>query len=191
MNSEWVMVIITAVYVIATCFICWANYQSANASRTQLKEMQRQYEESNRPFIELEFNYCRRTWYVARFVNRGNRTAQHVKIHLDQGFVDSLSEETFKQELECIKDKECIIGAGQSYELFIGSNSLRDNSNIQPLIGTIEYVAQGRTYTSDLFIDIKQYMTFFSATSSEEDLLKSANAIGNELKEIRKHIQNR
>ena len=84
MTADWVMVIITGVYVIATIFICWANIKAANASKEQLREMQREFAETNKPNIELEFHYSRRTWYIARFVNRGSLSAQHVKINLDQ-----------------------------------------------------------------------------------------------------------
>lgn len=45
MTAEWVMVIITGVYVIATIFICWANIKAANASKEQLREMQKQFAE--------------------------------------------------------------------------------------------------------------------------------------------------
>ena len=38
MNADWVMVIITGVYVIATIFICWANIKAANASKEQLQK---------------------------------------------------------------------------------------------------------------------------------------------------------
>lgn len=76
MTPDWAMVIITAVYVVATIFICCANIKSAKASQAQLTEMQRQFAESNRPEIEVEFHYLRRTWYVVRFVNRGEKTAQ-------------------------------------------------------------------------------------------------------------------
>ena len=108
MDTDWIMVIITSVYVLATGFICWANFKSANASKKQLVEMQRQYEESNRPLIELEFHYSRRTWYIARFVNHGNLTAQHVKINLDQDFINSLPEKDFIAGLNRIKGRECI-----------------------------------------------------------------------------------
>jgi len=130
-NSEWIMVIITGIYVIATIIICWANIKSANASKEQLEEMQKQYAETNRPLIELEFQYNRRTWYIARFVNHGNLTAQRVKISLDQAFIDSVPEESFRNELERIKGKECIIGVGQHYDLFIGGNKLRGKSYLQ------------------------------------------------------------
>ena len=161
MNADWVMVIITGVYVIATIFICWANIKAANASKEQLREMQKQFAETNRPVIELEFHYSRRIWFIARFVYRGTLTAQHVKINFDQEFVYSLPEETMRRELERIKDKECIIGVGQHYDLYIGSNQLRGNTNMKPLTGTIEYESQGKTYQSDLFVDLEHYITFF------------------------------
>ena len=188
MSAEWIMVIITGVYVIATIFICWANIKSANASKEQLKEMQRQYTESNRPLVELELHYKRKTWYVARFINRGNLTAQHVKINLEQGFIDSLPEESFRNELVKQKGRECIIGVGQHYDLFIGSNKLRGNPQMRPLTGTIEYEAQGQVYKSDIFVDLEHYMTFFSATTDEEDMLKSVKQISEELKRTRQVI---
>ena len=188
MSAEWIMIIITGVYVVATIFICWANIKSANASKEQLKEMQRQYAESNRPLVELELHYMRKTWYVARFINRGNLTAQHVKINLEQSFVDSLPEEVFRTELEKQKGKECIIGVGQHYDLFIGSNSLRENPNMKPLTGTIEYEARGRVYKSEVYVDLEHYMTFFSATTDEDDLLKSVKSISDELKNTRQFL---
>ena len=188
MSAEWIMVIITGVYVVATIFICWANIKSANASKEQLKEMQRQYAESNRPLVELELHYMRKTWYVARFINHGNITAQHVKITLEQAFIDSLPEEAFRNELEKKKGRECIIGVGQHYDLLIGSNKLRGNPKMRPLTGTIEYEAQGQVYKSDIFVDLEHYMTFFSATTDEEELLKSVKQISEELKRTRQVI---
>lgn len=185
MTADWVMVIITGVYVIATIFICLANIKAANASKEQLQEVQKQFAETNRPNIELEFHYNRRTWYIARFVNRGNLTAQHVKINLDQEFINSLSEESMRRELERIKGKECIIGAGQHYDLYIGSNQLRENPNVKQLTGTITYESQGKNYQSDLFVDLEHYMTFYSSTTDEEDLLKSIKKISDELKDIK------
>lgn len=48
MDAEWVMVWITAVYVIATILICYANLKSARATREQVAESKRQFEESKR-----------------------------------------------------------------------------------------------------------------------------------------------
>ena len=188
MTTEWAMVRITAVYVVATIFICWANIRSANAAKAQLKEMQRQYAETNRPLIELEFDYIRRMWYVVRFINHGNITAQHVRINLEQGFIDSLPEESFRNDIEKLKGKKCIVGVGQHYDLFIGSNKLRGNPQMRPLIGTVEYEAKGQHYQSDIFVDLEHYMTFFSVSTEEEDLLKSVNKISTEIKNMQQAL---
>ncbi len=186
MNADWAMVFITFIYVVATITICWANIKSAKVSKEQLDEMRRQYAATNRPEIEVEFCYLRRTWYVARFINHGNKTAQRVKIRLDDEFIESLQEESFKQQLERIKGKECIIGVGQHYDLFIGSNKLRGNPDMKPITGTIEYESQGNHYKSDIFVDLEHYMTFFSLTTYDEELLKSIETIGLELNDIKK-----
>ena len=46
--TDWLMVIITAVYVVATIFRCRANNISAKASKEQLEESKRQFEESQK-----------------------------------------------------------------------------------------------------------------------------------------------
>lgn len=55
--TDWLMVGITGVYVIATIFICIFNGKSANATREQVVESKRQFAETNRlqvmPFFEM------------------------------------------------------------------------------------------------------------------------------------------
>lgn len=56
--TDWLMVAITVVYVIATIAICVANFKSAKATREQVAESKRQYEESKRlevmPVLTIE-----------------------------------------------------------------------------------------------------------------------------------------
>ena len=40
--TDWLMVIITFAYVIATIFICWANIKSAKAAKEELAEIKKQ-----------------------------------------------------------------------------------------------------------------------------------------------------
>lgn len=58
--TDWLMVVITAVYVIATIFICRANIKSANATREQVAESKRQFEETRRlqimPYLQFEWH---------------------------------------------------------------------------------------------------------------------------------------
>lgn len=68
MSSEWTMVIITGVYVVATIAICIANFKSASASKKQLAESKQQFNETirieNMPLININIaetigsNYC-------------------------------------------------------------------------------------------------------------------------------------
>lgn len=99
MTSDWAMVFIKLVYVIATIFISWANFKSAKVSNEQLKEMQKQFEENNRPHIEVEFIYVKRSFYGLRFINSGNVLAKNVKIKLSSDFVDTL-EPSMKEILQ-------------------------------------------------------------------------------------------
>ena len=61
--TDWLMVGITVVYVIATVFICWANFSSARASKAQVEESKKQYEETKRlqmmPYIHCDFEITR------------------------------------------------------------------------------------------------------------------------------------
>lgn len=56
--TDWLMVAITGIYVIATIFISSANIKSATATREQLAESKRQYEDRKRleimPYIQFE-----------------------------------------------------------------------------------------------------------------------------------------
>lgn len=179
--TDWLMVIITLVYVIATIFICMANIKSAKASKEELIEIKRQYNDENRPRIEVEFCYEQRVWYIVRFVNHGKQTAQNVKIVFDEEFINSLPEQVFRDTLQKQKEKECIIGVEQHYDLYIGSNELRGNENMKPVTGKLTYRDEKGTYESDIYIDIENYATFFSSTS-EDPMVK-------ELKNIKKEIE--
>lgn len=72
MISDWAMVFIILVYVIATIFICLASLKSAKVSKEQLIEMKKQFEENNRPYVEEEFIFVKCAFYGLRFINNGN-----------------------------------------------------------------------------------------------------------------------
>lgn len=182
--ADWAMVALTAAYVIATILICYFNYRSAKASKEQAEEMKRQYDAENRPYITAELIYERKSFYGLRFTNYGRRIANHVSIQFEQGFIDSIIEPTFKSLLEKQKGRECIIGIGQHYDLFFGTNEFRDNPNKAPLAVHIVYSNGEKTYTDDLYIDFDTYATFFSVNSDTDVLLKEMKAQAKELKRI-------
>ena len=101
--TDWIMVIITGVYVLATIFICVFNYRSAKATREQVAEAKRQYDEINRAFITYEFLYEKRAFYGIRFRNHGRRVANNVEIQVKQEFIDSIIEPNFSDLLNEVK----------------------------------------------------------------------------------------
>lgn len=123
-NSGGLTFLITVVYVVATIAICIANIQSANASKKQLEEMQKQYAEENRPLIEVEFLFERRSFYGLRFINHGKSTAQNVEIQLSDAFIDSLGSTNFAELLKKQKGKKCVIGVDQHYDLFFANHMI-------------------------------------------------------------------
>ncbi len=58
--TDWLMVGITSVYVIATTFICIFNARSDKVTREQIAESKRQFEETKRleymPCFEVHFD---------------------------------------------------------------------------------------------------------------------------------------
>lgn len=187
--ADWAMVVLTAIYVLATIFICYFNYGSTKASREQAAEMRRQYEEENRPYITVELIYERKAFYGLRFSNHGKRLADHVRIQLDQAFVDGLNEPSFRATLERTKGKECIIGIGQHYDLYFGTNKFRENTEKSALSGQVTYQDGSRTYTEAFSIDFDSYATFFSVNSAADDFLKEMRAQTKELKGIKEALQ--
>lgn len=186
--TDWLMVAITIVYVIATIAICRANMQSAKASKEQLAEMQKQYADENRPFIEAELIYERKCFYGIRLVNHGKRTAQHVKIQLSDEFVQTLPDATIKELLMELKEKECIIGVGQHYDFFIGNRELGLNIEIKPLTGKVIYSSTDVEYSCDLYVDLKNYMTIFSVNTDQDDLLKVLKEQTTEIKRLNQSV---
>ena len=188
MDSNWVLVIITAVYVVATICICVANFKSASASKKQLAEMKKQYEETDRPNIEAEFLYIDRCIFGIRFVNHGKHTAQNVKIKIDAEFIDSIDSLGVSDYIRMQKDKKCVIGVDQHYDLLFGSyERYKDLENKTPAIGTVSYDYNNQTYINDFCFDFENYMTIFSAGSKNDDLIDVLTSISSQLDTLNTH----
>lgn len=187
--TDWAMVVLTGIYVVATIIICYFNYGSTKAAREQTAEMRRQYQEENRPYITVELIYERKTFYGLRFSNHGKRLANHVAIQLKQAFIDSISEAAFKRALERSQGKECIIGIGQHYDLYFGSNEFRAKAEKEPLAGVVTYQDSGHKYSEDFIIDFDAYATFYSINTDADDFLKEIKGQAKALKGINANLR--
>ena len=170
--TDWIMIVITFVYVIATSLISVFNYRAAKAAGQQLAESRRQFDESNRPYITVELIHENGSYYALRYTNHGTQAANHVRIELEQSFIDSIQEEKARELLEKQKGREFIIGVSEHYDMFFGSNDYRENEQKEPIAGRILYANREKQYEEPFFIDLDYYMTFFSLHNETEDTLK-------------------
>lgn len=146
--------------------------------------MQKQIADDNRPRIEIEFMLMNRSFYALRLVNHGRHTAYKTKIKLSQAFIDSLPNDKFRWLLELEKDKECLIGVNQHYDLYLGNVQLKETANLQPLAGTITYEWNGSNYTEDIYVDVARQMTFFTVDDESKEIINEYKKNNIELKRI-------
>lgn len=196
MITDWLMIVITAVYVIATIFICIANFKSAKATREQVAEARRQYEEEHRAFISYEFIYEHRIWYGLRFTNHGRRVATNVQIRLDKDFIDSLMDQSIKDQLHNLDGREFVLGIEQSYDIYFGGDKFRERHNKVPIQGEILYNDRCGEYIDSFFIDFSKYAPIYTVTTDGEKraesvqrLNESLTKIVNELKLINQNLK--
>ena len=120
--TDWLMVGITAVYVIATIFICWANINSAKATREQVAESKRQFDEANRAFVVVSFEIIRSGLATLCVQNCGNRIAQNVNVHVSPEFLENMVDESNKKHLKKMSESTFSIGINQRCYICIGSH---------------------------------------------------------------------
>ncbi len=184
MSNELATIILAAITSITTILMCIANYKSAKATREQVKEMQRQFEELNRPYINVEFNSIKHGVAVLYFINNGTRIANDVEIHFSQVFLDTL-EPDIMNYLNKDQNNSCIIGVNQSYVIFLGSYQYLSDCCSEPVCGNIRYNSNGKEYEDTFSIDLDKYKTICSTSTEFEDfmqLIKEQNQILKNLK---------
>ena len=183
------MVVITLVYVIATIAICVANLRSAKATRDQLEESKRQYEEEHRAFISYEFIYENRILYGLRFTNHGKSVANSVQLCLNSGFIDSLSTQSIKDSLTRLRGKNFVLGIGQSYDIFFGGEDFRDRASKVPIQGSITYCDRYGKYTDSFEVDFEKNPPIFTVTTDGEHIQQAAKELNKSISNIIKTLK--
>lgn len=187
--TDWLMVAITLVYVIATILICIFNFRSAKATREQVAEAKRQFEEENKAYITYSFLYERKTFFGVRLTNSGKKVANEVKIKISPTFIGSIAEAGFANDLRELESREFILGIGQNYDFFFGSNEYRENKDKVPLTGEVSYSDDKASYFTPISIDTANYATMYSVTTDFSVLLEHMEKQTKELAEIKGELQ--
>ena len=72
LNADWTLVIVTAVYVVATIILCAINWHSNNLTKKQTEDSNKQYEERKRleimPYFTLECKEYHNPFYGPNFI---------------------------------------------------------------------------------------------------------------------------
>lgn len=190
MLTDWLMIIITAIYVIATIFICVYNGKSAKAAKTQTEETRRQFYAINRPLLSVEIVYLRKAFFALRFTNNGNQTAFNTFFDINQDFIDNISESKFKELLENDKDKIRNIGVGQYYDLFFGTTKYLKQVKKVPIVGRMHYRGVNHSiYAEDFKIEPEKYAPFLTVDTDMDDLIKELKQQTNAIKQLTKAIE--
>lgn len=186
---DWIMVIITGIYVVATIFICVFNYRSAKATRGQVAESQRQFEESNRAFVTVTFEIVRGGLAVLHIQNHGKRIASNVMIRVDKAFTDNISDGNDRERVEKLNKSVFTLGIGQSWYICIGSHLQMEQMGEEVLHINIKYSDSNSTYTDEISIDLLQFFWALIYDSPLEDMYQQSKEVNAHLKSIATNLK--
>lgn len=187
--TDWLMVAITAIYVVATILICFFNYSSAKATREQTAEAKRQYEENNRAFVTVTFEVIRNGLATLRIHNHGNKIARRVSIKVDESFVENITDEFSRNAINRLNKSSFVLGIGQSFYASIGASKELENLGKKPLLIHITYDDALASYSENTSIDLTQYYWALMYESSVEDARQELKYISKNLKSIDKTLR--
>lgn len=189
--TDWLMVIITFIYVVATIFICVFNWKSAKAAREQLAESQRQFNESNRPYISCRYILVNRAFCGIRFHNYGNKPAKNVKFKINQEFLDGLPDGSnhFKERFSKLNTAEYFFGIDQYYDFFFSEiedfTQNRNNFEVE-----INYSCDDKEYSEKFTIKFESELPIYSADNPNLVAIKSISKNIKHLDETVRDIKN-
>lgn len=171
--TDWIMVIITAIYVIATIVICYFNGKSAKAAKTQTDEMIRQYQMMNRPNVTIHFDIIRSGLLCFVVKNEGSLPAHDVNIRINQAFIDGMSSSTDKERIERFCDSRLYLASNQ--EVFILLGGQPEFSRLAKNVAEIDILYDG--FVEHTTIDLEQYAMLLVYDSPLEDIAQHLKKI--------------
>lgn len=168
-SAEWLMVIITAVYMIATIAICVFNGQSAKAASEQTAEMIRQYKESHRPVVVVKFEIASGTLFFT-LENVGTMAALDVRFQVNDEFLTNIERTVPKTRFRSVTQSNIFLSVGQKMFILLGSKPQFSEIAKEKAIIDITYRSGGTQYHENAEIDLIQYGYYIDHSSELEDI---------------------
>ena len=173
------MVIITAVYVVATILICIFNGKSAAAAKGQIEEMIRQYNESHRPVVIVSFDTIRNGLLCLILENIGPVVAKDVKIKINDEFLDNLDKKSDLHHLRGAIEATLLLTSHQKEYIPLGGPTVFNEIASVPAKIDISY---NDKYEEHLEIDLMQSQHMLLYNSELGDISEHIKYIENEAK---------
>lgn len=137
----------TAVSSIATAIMAIATFITIYYNRKQIKEIQREWDESNRAILEISI-IATDTMYVLKIQNIGNQTASHICVKIDDTFLNAMLLEDAKKILKDLSAQKKILLPHAS--LYYG---------LSPLLFTEEFKTTNHSYQQkEIFTNVKSLL---------------------------------
>lgn len=176
--TDWILVILTAIYVVATIFISVYNARSSKATRDQISESRAQFIDANRAFINIDFDIIRDALFVLKITNNGNRTAQDVHIVVSDNFRGIIRDQRCIEQIELLCNSTFSLGVGQSMFAKLGVGADYNVLSQQPIGITLDYSDPYSAYHETKTIHISQYgwgLVYDSPISDISTYMKSVS----------------
>ena len=195
--SSWALVGITLVYVIATILICWFTCRSAKAMQEQTKELQRQFDETNRPNIDVTLHIAGDRACL-KIENTGKKLAKNLRININDNFINfakglregiPMENQTFHWDAaseSLVKLNDSVFSIGVEQRWFVYMFPVLDfqkfgESNVPLLEIDISYEDNRQTYSEHATIDFTQYGWVMPYDSSLADINRHLQKISDTL----------
>ena len=183
--TDWIMIIITAVYVIATILICYYNAKSAKAAKKQTDELIYQRLQSERPYISIHFDIIRSGLMCFVIENYGTQPAFNLNINLNDKFIENICDSGAKEHFKKLKSSNIFVGVNQRLHIFLDSQLHCKEIAQEKAIFNLTY---NDKYKDEIIIDIEQYGFMLVYTSPTEDISQHLKKIKEESSRFQKNL---
>lgn len=164
------MIIITAVYVVATIIICIFNIKSATAVTKQVAEQIKEFKEIYRPCIDITIERIKSGLIVLKIENTGKKYAKKVNLKVDRTFVD-LIEEDIKLQFSKAINKERNLGINQYFFIYVSSHlNLEKFRDISLKINVCYDDSNNISYEDNFEFDLTSFVGILNYSSPTEDI---------------------
>lgn len=191
LHSGSLTFLITFVYVVATIVICRANIKSAVATREQVSEQKKQFEEENRAFITIDIEIIRSGLLALRIQNHGKRIAENVKISISSAFLDNIPDEKDRGNMMKLCTTSFSLGINQFFYVNMGTHLDLYQLEKELFVVEVSYNDYNSNYSDKQIIDFHQYSGRLIYESPIQDIYQEMKKVVRELSETNKLIKKR